>query len=195
MKSSIYRALGPVFLTALCATAPLTMAQTSPMPATADAGQAEGPGMLVSAWRSATDTEAWLGPGIWRLGFSPFSQHFRPSDEHRNVWALGIERVRPDDWLAGASYFRNSFGQPSAYVYFGKRFPALLGYPPLYAQASVGMLYGYRGQYKDKVPLNVNGFSPGALVGLGWQFSPRLSFTAHMLGDAALMLQLSFDLR
>ena len=57
------------------------------------------------------------------------------------------------------------------------------------------MLYGYRGKYEDKVPLNNNGFSPGALVSLGWQFSKTFAVTGHMLGDAALMLQLSVDLR
>ena len=136
-----------------------------------------------------------LGPGQWRLVVSPYSHHFRYSAEHRYVWALGVERQRDDDWLAGASYFRNSFGQPSAYAYVGKRFPALWGEPRLFAQASAGMLYGYRGKYKDKVPLNYNGFSPGALVGMGWQFNKQMAVTAHLLGDAALMIQLSFDLR
>jgi hypothetical protein len=41
----------------------------------------------------------------------------------------------------------------------------------------------------------VNGFSPGALVSMGWQFERRASAAVHLLGDAGLMLQLSWDLR
>ena len=143
---------------------------------------AEGPGLLSTT-------------GHWRVAGSPFSQHFRPSEEHRPVWAIGAERQRDDDWLAGGSYFSNSFGQPSAYLYVGRRFPAMFGQQQLFGQLSGGLLYGYRGAYKDKVPLNYNGFSPGALVSLGWQFDKRFAMTAHMLGDAAVMLQLSYDLR
>ena len=151
--------------------------------------------MLVSAWNSATDLQAWHGAGLWRWNLSPFSIHFRHSAEHKTVWAFGAERQRPDGWLAGASYFRNSFGQPSAYLYVGKRFPSLFGHAQLYGQASAGLLYGYRGKFQNKVPLNVNGFSPGALVGVGWQFNKTSSATLHLLGDAGLMLQLSYDLR
>ena len=137
----------------------------------------------------------WIGPGHWRAALSPFSHHFRYNAEHRYVWAIGVERQRTDDWLAGVSYFRNSFGQPSSYTYVGKRFPGLLDRPELFAQASAGILYGYRGKYKTKVPLNHNGFSPGALVSLGWQFNKEHAVTAHLLGDAGLMIQLSWDLR
>ena len=34
-------------------------------------------------------------------------------------------------------------------------------------------MYGYRGEYEDKVPLNSNGFSPGLLLSLGWAFDKR----------------------
>ena len=149
--------------------------------AAAPAHSAEGPGLL--------------GEGHWRLVVSPFSQHFRPSDEHRHVWAIGVERQRDDNWLAGGSYFRNSFGQPSAYLYVGKRWNRLFGVEELFGQATAGLLYGYRGKYEDKVPLNNNGFSPGALVSMGWQFNKQFAVTGHLLGDAALMIQLSYDLR
>lgn len=143
----------------------------------------------------ADDGPGLLGTGHWRVVGSPFAYHFRSSDEHRYVYALGIERQRDDNWLGGASYFRNSFGQPSSYTYVGKRFPQLLDRPELFGQFTAGVLYGYRGKYADKVPLNYDGFSPGAVVTLGWQFNKQLSIAAHMLGDAAVMMQLSYDLR
>ncbi len=163
--------------------------------ATPAASTATGPGLIARNWASATDWKAWQNTGHWRFVVSPFSHHFRHSEEHRYVWAIGMERQRGDDWLAGASYFSNSFGQPSAYLYVGKRFPALWGQPQLFGQASAGLMYGYRGRFQNKVPANYNGFSPGALVSLGWQFTPRVATTAHLLGDAGVMLQLSYELK
>jgi len=131
----------------------------------------------------------------WRLLISPFTHHFRYSAEHRPVWALGVERQRDDGWLAGATYFRNSFGQPSGYVYMGHRYDRLMGVDPLFAQWSAGLLYGYKGKYQTKVPLNVNGYSPGVLLSAGWKFNEQQSVALHLLGDAAVMLQLSYDFR
>ena len=149
---------------------------------------------MVRNWRAGTDWQAWQDSGHWRFVVSPFSLHFRYSDEHRYVWAIGMERQRSDDWVAGASFFSNSFGQPSSYVYVGKRFASLFDQPQLFGQLSAGLLYGYRGAYQHKVPANYKGFSPGALVSMGWQFTPRVAVTAHLLGDAGMMLQLSYEL-
>jgi hypothetical protein len=155
-----------------------------------------GVSLVASAAKAQfTDREERPGPGHWRLVAAPATLHFRYSEEHRNAWALGVERQRSDDWLAGASFFRNSFGQPCGYVYAGKRFGSLFDQPQLFAQASAGMIYGYRGKYESKLPLNVNGFAPGALVSVGWQFTPRYGMAVHLLGDAGLMLQLAVDLR
>jgi hypothetical protein len=152
--------------------------------------------MLASAPALAQGQEPnWYGPGHWRLAVSPYSLHWRPSDEHRSVYAIGIERQRDDLWLAGASYFRNSFGQPSAYLYMGRRWEGLFGEPRLFTQVSGGLLYGYRGKFEDKVPLNNNGFAPGALATIGWQFNRQYAVAFHALGDAGVMVQLSFDLR
>ncbi len=141
-----------------------------------------------------TDWQAWRETGHWRFALAPVSYHFRYSDEHRNAWAIAVERQRSDQWLAGFSAFRNSFGQPSAYAYVGRRFPDLLGQPQLFGQLSAGVIYGYVGKYKSKLPMNVNGFAPGALVTAGWQFTPRNAVAVHLLGDAGLMLQLSWEL-
>lgn len=133
--------------------------------------------------------------GHWRAAISPYAPHIRPSPEHSDVWALALERQRSDHWLAGGSFFSNSFGQPSAYLYLGRRFPSLLGHPQLFGQISGGLMYGYRGQYQNKVPLNYNGFSPGGLASIGWQFNRQASLTAHAVGDAAVMFQFGWDFR
>ncbi len=183
------RPLGAVFMSVAClASAATAQAQDS-------SGAPAGPGFVARAWSRATSTDAWQQPGIWRFNVSPFSHHFNPDPEHRSVWAVGAERQCADDWLAGGSFFSNSFGQPSAYAYIGRRFPALLGQPQLFGQISAGVLYGYVGKYQDKVPLNFGGFSPGALLTVGWQFDKQSAAAVHLLGNAGLMLQLSYDFR
>jgi hypothetical protein len=135
--------------------------------------------LLSPAAVQADDGAGLLGPGQWRALVSPFSVHFDHNPQHEHV--------------AGASYFSNSFGQPSAYLYVGKRYPALFDRPQLFGQWSAGLLYGYRGEFKDKVPFNHNGFSPGALLSMGWQFNKQTSATVHLLGNSGLMVQLAWD--
>lgn len=173
-------------------------AAAAPALAAMPAGSPAGPGLVASAaalWQHATHLDTYREAGYWRVAFAPAAPHFRPSAEHRHVVAIAVERQRLDHWLAGFSLFRNSFGQPSGYLYLGRRHERLLDVQPLFFQWSAGVLYGYRGEYKNKVALNVNGFAPGALVGLGWHFNRRSSAIVHLLGDAALMLQVSYELR
>lgn len=142
----------------------------------------------------ALTLDAGLDPGHWRLVASPGMVHFNASDEHRWVWAVGVERQRDDGWMWGGVFFSNSFGQPSGYAYVGHRYAPVLDQPSLFAQWSAGLMYGYVGEYQDKVPFNVRGFSPGAVLSLGWQFDARLSAQMNLLGSAGLMLQVSYDL-
>ncbi|MBU6261259.1 MAG: hypothetical protein KGL18_10370 [Burkholderiales bacterium] len=130
-----------------------------------------------------------------RIVVSPYTAHFRPGAEHKPVWALGGEIQRRDGWLAGGAYFSNSFGQPSGYLYAGRRYDDLLGHRHLYAQWSAGVIYGYRGPWKHKLPMNSNGYAPGLIASLGWQFDGGWSVAAHLLGDAGVMLQLGYELR
>jgi hypothetical protein len=48
-------------------------------------------------------------------------------------------------------------------------------------------LYGYVGEYKRKVPLNVGGFSPAIVPTLGVRFTQQTSAEVHVLGTAAVM--------
>ena len=131
----------------------------------------------------------------WRWVVSPVTQHWRPSDEHRHVWALGLERAGDDGRFWGVSYFTNSFGQPSAYAFIGQRYRGVLGQPSMYLQWSGGILYGYVGKYQHKVPLNYRGFSPGFVPSLGFQVTPRTSLQYNLLGDAGVMFQFTHDWR
>jgi hypothetical protein len=135
-----------------------------------------------------------LSAGIWRLMASPYSLHYSHDPEHRPVYMVGLERQLPSGTIWGGTYFSNSFGQPSAYVYGGKRLSHWSAYDQLFAQWTVGLLYGYKGEYKDKVPFNHGGFSPGAVLAVGWQFTPMVALQFNVLGNSALMFQFSLDL-
>jgi hypothetical protein len=144
---------------------------------------------------TAQEESRFAGPGYWRLVVSPYTYHFRYSEEHRYVWAVGAERQGDNGWLYGGSYFSNSFGQPSAYAYVGERYDDVLNTDALFFQWSAGLMYGYKGKFKNKVPLNYNGFSPGAVVSLGWTLDRQNSVQANLLGDAGVMLQFSHGWR
>jgi len=103
-----------------------------------------------------------LPGGHWRAFIAPCALHLRHYDEHKPVWAVGIERLSDDRWLAGASYFRNSFGQPCACLHLGEQYEHLAGVQALFLQWSAGLMYSCRGRFKSEVPLNSHGFSPGA---------------------------------
>jgi len=139
--------------------------------------------------------EATPSGDIWRVMISPYTWHYHYSEDHRSVYMLGLEKQRADGLVVGGSWFRNSFGQPSAYVYAGHRFRNFTPYEPLFAQLTAGVLYGYRPPFEDKVPLNHKGISPGAVLSCGWQFTPMISTQVNLLGNSAVMFQLSADFR
>lgn len=132
---------------------------------------------------------------LWRVMVSPYTYHYSYNPEHRPVYMIGLERQYAGGFVVGGSWFRNSFGQPSAYVYAGRRFDHVGGYASPFVQLTGGVLYGYKPPYENKVPLNHNGFSPGAVLSLGWQFTPMYSAQVNVLGNSALMFQFSADFR
>jgi hypothetical protein len=132
----------------------------------------------------------------WRLIVSPYTRHWSDSPEHEHVWLVGIERKRASGHLAGATYFSNSFGQPSAYVFpWGRVYEDLFDIKGLYAKWTAGLLYGYKEPYEDKVPFNRNGFSPGFVPGIGYEFAGGHQVQLNILGNAGVMLQFSLRVR
>jgi hypothetical protein len=140
---------------------------------------------------AAQTPDTWDG---WDLVVSPYTYHFHPSDEHKPVYAVTLDKGLEGYWLVGGSLFSNSFGQPSAYVFAGQRYISPFGWDKWYLQWTAGVLYGYVGQYKNKVPLNYKGFSPGFVPSLGYQFTERIHGELDLLGNSALMFSLVFPL-
>lgn len=125
----------------------------------------------------------------YQLFFSPYTHHWSYDEEHKQVYALSLSRLLPDNRFCGFSLFNNSFGQPSAYAYIGKTWTDLLpSHPEIYVSATAGIIYGYVGQYKNKVPLNVGGFAPAVIPAIGYRLSPSATVEIQLLGTAAFML-------
>ena len=123
----------------------------------------------------------------WEAVVGPFAIHFSNEDEHTHVYLLGLERNQPDGWIWGFSAFQNSFGQPSAYAYYGYRWEGLFGNPAIYAKLSGGIIYGYKDEHKDKVPFNHNGFGLGIIPAIGLRLTRADAVQVGALGTAGLI--------
>ena len=157
---------------------------------------------LLPGWAHA-QSNAWTDGFSWQLRaddrltfmYAPFTHHYSPSEEHRYVWLVGVERERADQRLSGITYFSNSFGQPSTYIYpWGKAYRNLGGVEGLYAKWSAGLLYGYVKPYENKVPLNVNGFSPAIIPSIGYE-TKGYGIQINSLALAGLMVQINIPIR
>ena len=146
-------------------------------PAWADAYVCPGSALTSSPDRPALEVFA-----------SPYTHHWTASPEHRPVVAISLSQLLPNDRFCGVSLFRNSFGQPSAYAFTGWQAPTLWpAVPGVYGTITAGILYGYVGQYKNKVPLNFGGFSPVVIPALGYRLSPTVAVELQILGTAGVM--------
>ena len=116
------------------------------------------------------------------------TRHFRPAPEHHNTQQLiNVERIRADGWLVGAAAFHNSFGQPSQMLYLGHRWHPLERYPEAHIKLVAGVLHGYKGEYRDKIPFNSSGIAPVILPSLGVRWG-RFSLQATVLGTNGFLI-------
>ena len=126
--------------------------------------------------------------------FGPYVYHYHNNDDHNDFpWLTGLEWGPRGSWVDfGAVFFRNSFEQSSVYAYAGKRWFPGDDEQGVYVKVTGGPLYGYRGEYEDKVPLNRNGLAWAIIPGLGYQYrSVDVQFV--FLGGAALLLTFGYD--
>jgi len=120
--------------------------------------------------------------------------HFNPSEEHTDwSWLVGVEWQHPSRWLAGFSYFNNSFGQKCQYYYGGYVWRFSEQHPNWYFKLTGGLLYGYKEPYEDKVPFNHNGYSPGVIPAVGYKMN-RFNVQLNLLGNSAVMVTVGYDL-
>ncbi|WP_193072626.1 sn-glycerol-3-phosphate transporter [Pseudomonas sp. FME51] len=122
----------------------------------------------------------------WYVQGSVWTTHFSPQPDHNNHQDLiGIERHRENSYLWGAATFRHSFGGRSYYAYGGKRFD--FSGTPFNAKLTAGLMHGYKGEYRDKIPLNHFGIAPVVIPSVGASCGP-VGVDLVLLGAAATMV-------
>jgi hypothetical protein len=123
----------------------------------------------------------------WDLTLSPYTYHWHYSAEHRPVKLVAMDSHVSGGRFCGVAVFSNSFGQASTYVYVGKQWDGILGNPKLFSKVSAGLLWGYRGEYRDKIPFNQAGIAPALIPSLGYYVTPKDSAQVYLLGNAGLL--------
>jgi hypothetical protein len=91
-----------------------------------------------------------------------------------------------DQWLFGGAVFDNSFGQSTQAVFGGWRYRPFPELQPFYLKVLGGVIHGYHGQYRDKIPLNHSGFAPVIIPSVGYCYS-RVCSEVVILGGAGLL--------
>ncbi len=140
----------------------------------------------------AADTPTTAPDEPWRtdrfyLETSLNNTHFHYDPAHTKYPKLVYGEYHfSDEWLAGAAAFDNSFGQASQAVFWGWRYRPLPELQPLYLKVVGGIVHGYHGQYRDKIPLNHSGFAPAIIPSIGYCVS-RVCSEMVVIGGAGLL--------
>lgn len=113
--------------------------------------------------------------------------HFQSSDEHDGPNILAsVEGIKSDNWLYGLALFDNSFGQFSQYLYTGKRWQLSGRFKHFHTKLTAGLIHGYRGEYKDKIPFNNLGTAPAIVPGIGYD-NNGYGADVILLGNSGLL--------
>ncbi|WP_157960467.1 sn-glycerol-3-phosphate transporter [Marinimicrobium alkaliphilum] len=144
--------------------------------------------LLLASLPVGADTEP-----RWTLHTSLLTHHFHPQPYHtENQQLVALEyHLRPQQMRSvGGASFRNTFDQRSYYLYVSRRY----NHPewPVYARVTGGLLYGYRGDFRRRVPLNQGGFSPGIVPMVGVQVS-RFQSELVLFGLAGVMVKVGIS--
>ncbi len=124
----------------------------------------------------------------WYFQTSIYTKHFSVNPAHDNTQRLlNLEYWRADNYLAGLALFDNSFGQRSQYAYVGKVWRPFDQSPKVYLKLTGGLLHGYRGEYRDKIPFNGGGIAPAIIPSVGYTWG-RLNTELVLFGTAGLMM-------
>ena len=155
---------------------------------------------LADAVKDGRSADTWLRDGdeIF-LQYAPKTIHFHPSPNHAKWTHLLNAEIRSkydrvwgaDQTLFGVALFDNSFGQFSQYVYWGQKWDL---HPNFYAKVTAGLLHGYRGKYRDKIPFNRAEIAPAIIPSLGVRYG-NLSIEGILLGGSAAQFAIGYSFR
>jgi hypothetical protein len=154
---------------------------------------------LLSLWANIGFAEDWL-PEDWveegdsfSLQTSVFTKHWNPKPEHNNTQKLiNIELNKKNRWLFGFAAFQNSFGQDTQYLYAGYHWTLPNTQDMGYFKLTGGPMHGYKGKYKDKIPLNDWGVAPAVLPSFGLKYK-QLKTEVVVFGAAGIMVTMGFQ--
>lgn len=148
--------------------------------------------MIVASVLHASAVHADSDRVSWSLTVGHRVVHYQSDPAHHErpgLIALAYSPSRSDLFF-GAATFRNSFRQRSVYAYAGKRYasPDL----PMYLQLTAGLLSGYRGEHRDKIPLNRFGVAPAVIPSIGFAHD-RYRGEVSVLGKSGLLFGWGVD--
>jgi hypothetical protein len=135
-----------------------------------------------------TDSQGEAPLKNWDLTVSPYTHHWTPSKEHKNVQLLALDRRTQGNGFCGLAVFTNSFGQPSLYAYAGQQWNGILQSPRLFTKVSFGLIHGYKGKHKNAIGANQLGVAPAIIPSLGYAFTPQDSAQVFLLGTAGVLI-------
>lgn len=155
-------------------------------------------GAMSTAPADGRTADTWLRDGdTFSLQYGLYTKHRNYSPEHVDHNRMinveiqsNYDRVwGADKTLFGVSVLRNSFGQPTQWVYWGQRWD-INEY--VYTKVTAGLLHGYKGKYRDKIPFNKAGVAPGIIPTLGFRFK-GVTVETILLGGSALMFAVGYQ--
>jgi hypothetical protein len=119
--------------------------------------------------------------------------HYDPDDDYKGPRLfVGLSAVKANDWIYGLALFNNSFDQFSQYVYAGKRWNFPGSAENFHAKITAGLIHGYKGEFKDKIPNNGTGIAPAIIPGLGYK-KGRFGGDIYVLGISGLLFTVGMD--
>ncbi|MCC7039589.1 MAG: hypothetical protein IT516_04685 [Burkholderiales bacterium] len=184
---------GALAAVALAASASIAHAQDTSAPPSAKAAAGESEPSLASLWSTRP---GWDAPQPWRtdkwyVQFAYYTWHFHPDPRHEQSYAVDTT-YRLDEywlggrWLVGLALFQNSFGQFSQYLYGALQWHPWQEQPPFYVKVSAGLLHGYRGEFRDKIPFNHYEIAPAIVPSVGYCWTRYCTEFVLLGGNGAL---------
>jgi hypothetical protein len=154
--------------------------------------------LMPAAQAQNTPTETAAAPETrqarWYVQTSVATRHFNPDPAHvNNQQLIKIERISHNEFLYGFAAFRNSFGQPTEFLYIGQRWHPLERFPGMHLKLTAGLLHGYRDEYRDKIPFNKAGTAPVLLPAVGYSYK-KFASEVVVFGNSGVMLTLGYYL-
>ncbi|GLQ32432.1 hypothetical protein [Litoribrevibacter albus] len=150
--------------------------------------------LILCTWVQPSFSEEWLEEGDkFSFQTSVYTKHWNPKPEHNNNQKLfSIELNKKNRWLVGFAAFKNSFDQNTQYLYAGYTWALPETQDIGYFKLTAGPMHGYKGKYKDKIPLNQAGIAPAVLPSFGVSYQ-QFKSELVVFGAAGAMLTMGFE--